>query len=255
MANILEKIVADKRIEVAQLKQSMPLASFIDQLTPSTKDMYGALAKDNAGYIFECKKASPSKGLIREVFDVVAISSVYQKYASAISVLTDAKYFQGNHDYLKAVCENVTCPVLNKDFFVDSYQIQLGRYYGADAVLLIVAALADEQMRELADTAAEVGVDVLIEVHDRAELERALELSSPLIGINNRDLHTFEMRLETTLDLLPYIPNDRLVVTESGIHTPDNVAYMRAENVHAFLVGEAFMRAPEPGEKLRELFF
>ncbi len=145
--------------------------------------------------------------------------------------------------------------MLRKDFTVDPYQVVEARAIGADAVLLIVAALADEQMRELAHAAAEVGVDVLAEVHDRAELERALELSTPLLGINNRDLHTFEMRLETTLDLLPYIPDDRVVITESGIHTPASVALMREQNVHAFLVGEAFMRAPEPGEKLRELFF
>jgi indole-3-glycerol phosphate synthase len=146
-------------------------------------------------------------------------------------------------------------PVLRKDFTVDPYQVVEARAIGADAVLLIVAALEQGQMLELAHTAQEVGVDVLVEVHDRAELERALELETPLVGINNRDLHSFDMRLETTLDLLPHIPSDRVVITESGIHTRDDVALMRERDVHAFLVGEAFMRAPEPGEKLRELFF
>jgi indole-3-glycerol phosphate synthase len=170
-------------------------------------------------------------------------------------VLTDQDFFQGSDAYLqqaRAACE---LPVLRKDFTVDPYQVVEARAIGADAVLLIVAALADEQMRELMHTAIEVGVDVLVEVHDRAELERALELPTPLIGINNRDLHSFDTRLATTLDLLPYIPGDRLVVTESGIHTAADVALMRDANVLAFLVGEAFMRAEEPGEKLRELFF
>ena len=206
--------------------------------------------------IAEVKKASPSKGVIREDFQPAQIATSYQNGgATCLSVLTDIDFFQGCDEYLQQARSACDLPVLRKDFTVDSYQVVEARAIGADAVLLIAAALDDAQMHELAHTAAEVGMDVLVEVHDRAELERALELSTPLIGINNRDLHTFEMRLETTLDLLPYIPGDRVVVTESGIHTPESVALMRENNVNAFLVGEAFMRAPEPGEKLRELFF
>ncbi|MEH6634747.1 MAG: indole-3-glycerol phosphate synthase TrpC [Halioglobus sp.] len=259
---ILRKILARKREEVAARRVHTSLSSLEQRITEQTVTrgfaaaLQARVARAEAAVIAEVKKASPSKGVIREDFQPAQIAASYQDGGAAcLSVLTDIDFFQGCDEYLqqaRAACE---LPVLRKDFTVDPYQVVEARAIGADAVLLIVAALADEQMRELADAAAEVGVDVLIEVHDRAELERALELSSPLIGINNRDLHTFEMRLETTLDLLPYIPQDRLVVTESGIHTPENVAYMRAENVHAFLVGEAFMRAPEPGEKLRELFF
>jgi indole-3-glycerol phosphate synthase len=186
----------------------------------------------------------------------VQIAESYQRGgATCLSVLTDIDFFQGSDEYLQRARAACDLPVLRKDFTVDPYQVVEARAIGADAVLLIAAALDDEQMRELAHTAAEVGVDVLVEVHDRAELERALALSTPLVGINNRDLHTFEMRLETTLDLLPHIPADRVVVTESGIHTAQDVALMREQNVHAFLVGEAFMRAPQPGDKLRELFF
>jgi indole-3-glycerol phosphate synthase len=170
-------------------------------------------------------------------------------------VLTDIDFFQGSDEYLQQARSACELPVLRKDFTVDSYQVVEARAIGADAVLLIVAALEQGQMLELAHTAQEVGVDVLVEVHDRAELERAMELETPLVGINNRDLHSFDMRLETTLDLLPHIPPDRVVITESGIHTRDDVSLMRERGVHAFLVGEAFMRAPEPGEKLRELFF
>ncbi|MEW6998096.1 bifunctional indole-3-glycerol-phosphate synthase TrpC/phosphoribosylanthranilate isomerase TrpF [Colwelliaceae bacterium BS250] len=254
MANILEKIVADKRIEVAQLKQSMPLASFIDQLTPSTKDMYGALAKDNAGYIFECKKASPSKGLIREVFDVVAISSVYQKYASAISVLTDAKYFQGNHDYLKAVCENVTCPVLNKDFFVDSYQIQLGRYYGADAVLLMLSVLSDEEYVELAAVAEQYNMAILTEVSNVSETMRAIKLNAKLIGINNRNLRDLSTDLTRTFELAPMIPSDRLVISESGIYNNKQVREL-APAVNGFLVGSSIMAEDDIDLACRKLIF
>ena len=170
-------------------------------------------------------------------------------------MLTDRDFFQGSEAYLQQAREACTLPVLRKDFTIDPYQVVEARSIGADAVLLIVAALADEQMRELMQAASEMGVDVLVEVHDRAELERALELSTLLIGINNRDLHSFETSLLTTLDLLPYIPADRVVITESGIHTAADVALMRDANVQAFLVGEAFMRAPDPGGKLRELFF
>ena len=170
-------------------------------------------------------------------------------------MLTDSDFFQGADQYLcqaRAACD---LPVLRKDFTIDPYQVIEARAIGADAILLIVAALEDGQMIELAEVAGEHQLDVLVEVHDRAELERSLELSTSLVGINNRNLHTFETRLETTLELLPHIPEDRVVITESGIHTAEDIALMRENNVHAFLVGEAFMRAQEPGEKLRELFF
>ncbi len=206
--------------------------------------------------IAEIKKASPSKGVIRADFQPAQIAASYQAGgASCLSVLTDIDFFQGCDAYLQQARSACELPVLRKDFTVDPYQVVEARAIGADAILLIVAALDNDQMRELARTAAEVGLDVLVEVHDRAELERALELATPLIGINNRDLHSFETRLETTLELLPHIPADRLVITESGIHTAADVALMRNHQVFGFLVGEAFMRAHEPGEKLRELFF
>ena len=193
--------------------------------------------------------------LIRENFRPVDIAESYARNgASCLSVLTDVDFFQGADDFLQQARSACELPVLRKDFTVDPYQVVEARAIGADAVLLIVAALEQGQMVELAQTATEVGLDVLVEVHDRRELERALELETALVGINNRDLHNFEMRLETTLELLPYIPHDRLVVTESGIHTREDVALMRERGVHAFLVGEAFMRAEDPGERLAELF-
>lgn len=259
---ILRNILARKREEVAERSSRESLGSLegrISEQAPTrgfASALQGRVAKGEPAVIAEVKKASPSKGVIREDFQPAQIAASYQQGGAAcLSVLTDVDFFQGADEYLQQARAACDLPVLRKDFTVDPYQIVEARAIGADAVLLIAAALDDAQMRELADTAAEVGVDVLVEVHDRQELERALELSTPLLGINNRDLHTFEMRLETTLDLLPYIPADRLVVTESGIHTAQDVALMRGQDVHAFLVGEAFMRAPEPGEKLRELFF
>lgn len=259
---ILRNILARKREEVAERSSRESLGSLegrISEQAPTrgfAATLQGRVAKGEPAVIAEVKKASPSKGVIREDFQPAQIAASYQQGGAAcLSVLTDVDFFQGADEYLQQARAACDLPVLRKDFTVDPYQIVEARAIGADAVLLIAAALDDAQMRELADTAAEVGVDVLVEVHDRQELERALELSTPLLGINNRDLHTFEMRLETTLDLLPYIPADRVVVTESGIHTAQDVALMRGQDVHAFLVGEAFMRAPEPGEKLRELFF
>ena len=259
---ILRRILARKRQEVAERRARDSLSSLEQRCKEQSPARGFALAMQQrvaAGapaVIAEVKKASPSKGVIREDFQPAQIAESYQAGgATCLSVLTDIDFFQGSDDYLcqaRAACD---LPVLRKDFTLDPYQVVEARAIGADAILLIAAALDDGQMRELAETAAEVGVDVLVEVHDRAELERALELSTPLLGINNRDLHTFEMRLETTLELLPYIPGNRLVVTESGIHTCAHVALMREQNVHAFLVGETFMRAAEPGEKLRELFF
>jgi len=259
---ILRKILARKREEVAARRVDNSLASLEQCIKEQTvpRGFTGALrqrvSRGEPAVIAEVKKASPSKGVIREDFHPGQIAASYQNGgATCLSVLTDIDFFQGSDNYLQQARAACDLPVLRKDFTVDPYQVVEARAIGADAVLLIAAALDDTQMLELAHAAAETGIDVLVEVHDRAELERALELSCPLIGINNRDLHTFEMRLETTLDLLPYIPGDRVVVTESGIHTQENVALMRGHDVHAFLVGEAFMRAAEPGDKLRELFF
>ena len=262
VSTILHKILARKREEVAERRPRNSLASLEQRIAEQTavRGFAAAIAAravaGQAAVIAEVKKASPSKGVIRADFQPAQIAASYQRGGAAcLSVLTDVDFFQGSDAYLqqaRAACE---LPVLRKDFTVDPYQVIEARAIGADAVLLIVAALEQEQMRELAHTAAEVGVDVLVEVHDRAELERALELETPLIGINNRDLHSFETRLETTLELLPYIPADRQVVTESGIYTAEDVALMRNHQVHGFLVGEAFMRADEPGEKLREMFF
>lgn len=259
---ILRKILARKVEEVAGRRAGNSLGSLEqrakEQTAPRgfTRALQQRVSCSEPAVIAEVKKASPSKGVIREDFQPAQIAASYQSGGAAcLSVLTDIDFFQGSDEYLQQARSACELPVLRKDFTVDPYQVVEARAIGADAILLIVAALEDEQMRELAQAAAEMELDMLVEVHNRAELERALELSTPLIGINNRDLHTFEMRLETTLDLLPYIPGDRLVVTESGIHTPENVALMQDRNVHAFLVGEAFMRAPEPGERLRELFF
>jgi indole-3-glycerol phosphate synthase len=205
--------------------------------------------------IAEAKRASPSQGVIRENFDPAAIARSYQSGgASCLSVLTDVDFFQGSNSFLQQAREACSLPVIRKDFLVDPYQVVEARAIGADCILLIVAALEDGQMAELNATALELGMDVLIEVHDRDELERALPLGNVLVGINNRNLHTFETRLETTWELLTHIPTDRLVVTESGIHSRKDVDVMRAHNVHAFLVGEAFMRADEPGVRLAELF-
>jgi indole-3-glycerol phosphate synthase len=259
---ILRQILARKVEEVAERRAVYSLATLESRIREqgATRGFAQALqlqaAAAKPAVIAEIKKASPSKGVIREDFHPAQIAQSYQRGgAMCLSVLTDQDYFQGSDAYLqqaRAACE---LPVLRKDFTIDPYQVVEARAIGADAVLLIVAALADEQMRELMQAAAEVGVDVLVEVHDRAELERALELPTPLIGINNRDLHNFDTRLSTTLELLPHVPADRLVVTESGIHTVADVALMRDANVHAFLVGEAFMRANSPGDRLRELFF
>lgn len=259
---ILRKILARKAEEVAERRTAHSLASLAGRIQQQgavrgfSRALQQRVDKGEPAVIAEIKKASPSKGVIREYFEPAQIAvSYHEGGATCLSVLTDKDFFQGCDAYLeqaRAACE---LPVLRKDFTIDPYQVIEARAIGADAVLLIVAALGDAQLRELTQTATEVGLDVLVEVHDRAELERALELPTRLIGINNRDLHSFETRLATTLDLLPHIPADRVVITESGIHTGEDVALMRAANVQAFLVGEAFMRAAEPGEKLRELFF
>lgn len=259
--DILKTILAKKHEEVARRKLGMPVANLqeIAGGVERPRGFYNALqsrvlAKKPA-IIAEIKKASPSQGVIRENFQPIAIGQDYaMNGATCLSILTDKEFFQGSEAYLQMVREKTPLPVLRKDFMIDAYQIHEARALGADCILLIVAALEDGLMHELADLAESLGMDVLVEVHDAAELERALKLKTKLIGINNRNLRTFEQTLQTTLDLKASIPDDRLIVTESGIHTPEDVKLMLDNGVYAFLVGEAFMRAESPGQKMRELF-
>jgi indole-3-glycerol phosphate synthase len=261
MSDILDKIVAVKREEVAAAIQRKSLAVVRSDAESRvlTRDFVGALkAKIAAGkpaVIAEIKKASPSKGVLREDFIPADIAQSYAEHGAAcLSVLTDVQFFQGEVDYLKQARASCQLPVLRKDFMVDPYQIYESRAMGADCVLLIAACLDDAQMRDLEAIARSLDMAVLVEVHDGAELERALKLKTPLIGINNRNLKTFEVTLDTTLALKGQVPADRLLVTESGILTRDDVLRMGAAGVNAFLVGEAFMRAPDPGEALAALF-
>ena len=259
---ILKKIIERKYQEVAERSARVPLASLREQRAdaPEVRGFAAALfntaAAGKPAVIAEVKKASPSKGVIREDFDPAQIAASYERGgASCLSVLTDVDFFQGADRYLMEARNACSLPVLRKDFTVDPYQIHEARVLGADCILLIAAALDEKTLRELHDLALEIGLDVLLEVHDARELELALALSSPLIGINNRDLHTFNTTLDTTYSLLDRIPEDRLVVTESGIHTRADVEAMLAHQVSAFLVGEAFMRAADPGAELARLFF
>ncbi|WP_444910994.1 indole-3-glycerol phosphate synthase TrpC [Microbulbifer sp. TRSA005] len=258
---ILKTIIERKWQEVAERKSQCSLEeirlSAHDQ--PLARGFVAALeykiAEGEAAVIAEIKKASPSKGVIREDFLPAEIATSYERGGAAcLSVLTDRDFFQGDDSYLQQARNAVRLPVLRKDFTVDPYQVYEARAIGADCILLIAACLEDQQMQELNGLALELGLDVLVEVHNRAELERALALPNRLIGINNRNLHTFEVQLENTFKLLNLIPKDRIVVTESGIHTTDDVAAMRGHSVDAFLVGEAFMREEEPGRKLMEMF-
>jgi indole-3-glycerol phosphate synthase len=261
MSDILKRILAVKQEEVAAARARQPLAAVqaaADAL-PAPRDFSGALrarvAEGRAAVIAEVKKASPSKGVLRADFDPAAIAATYERHGAAcLSVLTDRQFFQGAPEYLKAARAACALPVLRKDFLVDVYQVHEARAMGADAILLIAAALDLPTMREFEQIAHGYGMSVLVEVHDGDELTSALQLATPLIGINNRNLRTFEVSLQTTLDLLPRIPADRLVVTESGILAADDVRRMRSHRVHAFLVGEAFMRAEDPGKALAALF-
>lgn len=260
-ADILREILEHKAEEVAHRKSRMSLSDLEAQLENCSppRGFHRALKErvDQGlpAVIAEIKKASPSQGVIRENFQPVQIAQSYEKGgATCLSVLTDQKFFQGSEVYLQLSRGGCNLPVLRKDFMIDPYQVVEARAIEADCILLIVAALGDAQMKELADTSANLGMDVLVEVHNQDELERALKLDSPLLGINNRNLRNFETRLETTLDLLKNIPDDKTVVTESGIHSPADVRLMREHSVHGFLVGEAFMRAEKPGDKLKELF-
>lgn len=259
--DILKRILARKAEEVAERARRRPLRTLSEMVegAPAVRGFARAIrarvAIGQPAIIAEIKKASPSKGVLRADFRPAEIARSYERHgATCLSVLTDADFFQGSDEHLEAARAACGLPVLRKDFTIDAYQVYEARALGADAILLIVAALADERMRELAARAFELGLDVLVEVHNAAELERALTVPSPLIAINNRDLHTFEVSLGTTLGLLPSIPTGRVVVTESGIHTARDVALMRERAVDAFLIGEAFMRAPDPGAALRELF-
>ena len=259
--DILRRILARKTEEIAERRQRLPLDAIEARLAEASPLRGFAAALDSriaagqAAVIAEIKRASPSRGVLRADFDPAAIAASYARGGAAcLSVLTDVDFFQGADAYLEQARAACALPVLRKDFMLDPYQVVEARLIGADCILLIVAALEDARMQELAGLAQDLGMDVLVEVHDADELERALRLPCRLIGINNRDLRSFEVSLDTTLELLAEIPGDRLVVTESGIHTPADVALMREHGVHAFLVGEAFMRAQEPGEKLAELF-
>jgi len=260
--DILKRIVARKQEEIDErasrcsmdemmqrAETGMPVRGFVDAIREKH-------AVERSAVIAEIKRASPSKGLLREDFDPQAIALSYEEAGAAcMSVLTDIDFFQGDDKYLQTARAATCLPVIRKDFIIDPYQVYEARAIHADCILLIVACLTDAQLTNLSKLAVQLGMDVLVEVHDGEELRRALELDLPLLGINNRNLRTFETTLQTTIDLLKKIPDDRIVVTESGIHSPADVALMREHDVHTFLVGEAFMRAENPGQELKKLFF
>ena len=261
MSDILNKIVAVKREEVAAGLKKVSLAAMRTDAESRvlTRDfivaMRAKVAAGQAAVIAEIKKASPSKGVLRADFIPADIAQSYAEHGAAcLSVLTDKQFFQGSVDYLKQTRASCALPVLRKDFMIDPYQVYEARVMGADCILLIAACLDDAQMADLEAVARSLDMAVLVEVHDRPELERALRLKTPLVGINNRNLRTFEVSLDTTLGMLADVPADRLLVTESGILGPADVQRMREAQVHAFLVGEAFMRAKDPGEALAHLF-
>jgi indole-3-glycerol phosphate synthase len=260
-ATILEQIVAHKKTEVATAKGRVSQAE-LESRFPEAASQRGfaaaltqQVARGKAAIIAEIKKASPSKGLIRADFDPAVHARDYAAHgATCLSILTDRDYFQGADEYLVAGRNACELPVIRKDFMIDPYQVAESKALGADCILLIVAALGKEQLRELAAYANEIEIDILVEVHDGKELDRALQLEADLIGINNRNLHTFETSLQTTLDLALEVPEEKLVITESGINTASDVKTMVEHGIYGFLVGESFMRAPQPGEKLQEIF-
>lgn len=261
MSDILNKIIATKVVEVAAAKAQKPLVTVQAEAAAASpvRDFIGSIrakiAKNQSAVIAEIKKASPSKGIIREDFRPADIAKSYEQGGAAcLSVLTDVEYFQGSPEYLRQARAACSLPVLRKDFIIDPYQVYEARAMGADCILLIAAAIDLEKMRELEQIAHSLGMAVLVEVHNGEELDLALQLETPLLGINNRNLRTFEVTLDTTLGLLPRIPQNKIVVTESGIFTADDVALMRKNSVHTFLVGEAFMRQPEPGAELAKVF-
>ena len=273
MSDILQKILAVKRDEIAVGRPQRSFASlvleaqdqraghrdFAQAIISRTKNdaaaAHGKSEMSRTAVIAECKRASPSKGLLREPFDPASIAASYEQGgATCLSVLTDESFFQGKPDHLRAARAACALPVIRKDFVVDPWQVAQSGAMGADAILLIVAALSNDQLNELESAASELGLDVLVEVHDGHELERALRLSTPLIGINNRNLRTFEVSLDVSIDLLREIPPDRTLITESGILTREDVQRLRGHGVYGYLVGEAFMRAPDPGQALKTLF-
>jgi indole-3-glycerol phosphate synthase len=250
--NVLDRILEVKRAEIAAAKKRVPTPGAGEPV----RDFVAALRNKRPAVIAEIKKASPSRGVLRADFDPAAIARSYEKCGAAcMSVLTDRQFFQGDAEHLKAARAACSLPALRKDFVIDPWQVQESRALGADCILLIAACLSRSQMLELESAARELGMAVLVEVHDAAELEQASALETPLVGINNRNLKTFETKLETTIELLAYVPKGRIVVTESGILAPADVSRMRGHGVETFLVGEAFMRAADPGEALRSLFF
>lgn len=267
MSDILNRIIMRKREELALARASASLADLLGDARRSVsagdpreprgfeQRLRSVIAQGHAAVIAEIKKASPSKGLLRADFDPPQIACTYEQHGAAcLSVLTDESFFQGSAEDLRRARSAVSIPVIRKDFIIDPWQILQARVWGADCVLLIVAALSDGELVELEAAAREHGMDVLVEVHDREELDRALRLKTTLIGVNNRNLRSFEVSLQTTLELLPHIPGNRLVITESGILSREHVLQMRGSGVHGFLVGEAFMRAPDPGAALKSLF-
>lgn len=262
MNDILAKILNTKKEEVAAARQLRSEADLLRE-AKSRKDVRGfvralkyKIAQQQPAVIAEVKKASPSKGVIRENFNPTEIATTYAAHGAAcLSVLTDMQYFQGSYDHLRQARAATALPILRKDFMIDPYQIIHARAIGADCILLIVAALSLNQLLEYESLAIELGMDVLVEVHDKAELETALNMKSVMLGINNRNLRTFETSIQNTIDLLKFIPEDKLIITESGILNAQDVKTMREHNVNAFLVGEAFMRQPDPGVALEQLFF
>lgn len=262
MSDILDRILARKVEEIGERSTRVPMAELIARVAdlPDTRGFAAAIeAKIEAGLpavIAEIKQASPSKGVIRADFDPAAIAQAYAVGgATCLSVLTDADFFRGHEDYLRQARAACTLPLLRKDFTIDAYQVYEARAIGADCILLIVAALDDSSLLELSLLAAELDLDVLVEVHDEDELGRALEIPAPLIGINNRNLRNFEVSLDTSIKLRERVPADRLLVSESGIATSADISRLRAAGIHAFLVGETFMRAADPGKALKQLFF
>lgn len=259
--DILKKIIRRKREEVAARKAQKPQEQLMDEV-PVAEPVRGfvnsiehKISQGKAGVIAEIKKASPSKGVLRDDFNPAEIAVSYEENGAAcLSVLTDIDFFQGSDAYLQQARSACSLPAIRKDFFIDPYQVYEARVLGADCILLIAACLEDSLLFELHELALQLGMDVLIEVHDREEMSRALRLDNPMVGINNRNLRTFDVSLDTTLEMLDMVAGDKLVVTESGIHTKADVALMRSNGVNAFLVGESFMRAEDPGQKLAELF-
>lgn len=257
MGNVLEKIIEDKRVEVDARKAQFPLSQFKADLVPSTKSLFGNLSQPNAGFIFECKKASPSKGLIRPNFDLDEILEAYTPFAAGISVLTDEKYFQGTYEYLAYVTERVAQPVLNKDFFIDTYQVYLARHYNADAVLLMLSVLSDDEYRELAAVANALSLDILTEVSNEEEMHRAIDLKANIIGINNRNLRDLSTDLAATERLVPMLENashDFVVISESGIYTYQDVQRL-APLCQGFLVGSSLMAEHNVKTAVKTLLF